>query len=640
MKKTIEYNITPPKGQALLNFNGRRMPDKIELFETNVIEEVSQLGQKKIEMMETDLNADFRNLLIHGDCLSVCVYLKEQNIKVDLVYIDPPFASGANYAKKIYLRNGGKEAVENDHNAIGEEIMYGDIWQKEDYLNWLYERLLAIRGIMSDTGSIYVHLDWHIGHYVKLLMDEVFGEENFRNEISYGYRIQGINQGCWPRKHDVLFYYSLSEENIYNPEKEIVIYEKPFIDTKITPPEFSKLKDKDISKINECLKNKEALPDKYKEMLFNKYYSEVFVRDIWNCDYTKPIISGSNEYMGYQTQKSEGLLKRIIKASSDKGMIVADFFGGSGTTAKVANDLGRKFIACDIGINAIQTTRDRLVKEKADFYILKINDGVRLFRNPTQTKAKIYNLIDGFKNRTDLELGEFWDGGIVGKKGAYIPVKFLDLDKKLTKQLVDAILEEVYTLEDKETEAEAIKLIYAYKELEVTQDYINKEIRNSGKSTIKMDLISLDDLLGQKADYLYGKDNADIEVKKEGNNYKVKIKSYHSSYLKNKIDEFNAKKVKLKQKSLDVEEDGEKATGKFKPIEISETGLELIESVQFDTTLKKNVWTSNLDLEDKAGIKQKIKGVYILPTNKFKIKIRNIAGDEIIISLNEENKER
>jgi len=123
MKKPIEYNITPPKGQALLNFSGRLFPHKIELFETNVIEEVRRKGQKKLEMKETDLNADFRNLLIHGDCLSACAYLKAENVKVDLVYIDPPFASGANYAKKIYLRNGGKEAVENDHNAIGEEIM-------------------------------------------------------------------------------------------------------------------------------------------------------------------------------------------------------------------------------------------------------------------------------------------------------------------------------------------------------------------------------------------------------------------------------------------------------------------------------------------------------------------------------------
>ncbi|GAI37372.1 unnamed protein product, partial [marine sediment metagenome] len=159
MKKITEYNITPAKGQSLLNFQGRRLPDKIQLFETTVIEEIraSQNGQQKFKIDETDINSDFTNKLIHGDVLSACAYLKNKNIKVDLVYIDPPFASGANYAKKIYLRNGNETEFENN-NAIGEEVMYGDIWQKEDYLNWLYERLLAIKDVMSETASIYVHL--------------------------------------------------------------------------------------------------------------------------------------------------------------------------------------------------------------------------------------------------------------------------------------------------------------------------------------------------------------------------------------------------------------------------------------------------------------------------------------------------
>jgi len=543
MKKPIEYNITPPKGQALLNFSGRLFPHKIELFETNVIEEVRRKGQKKLEMKETDLNADFRNLLIHGDCLSACAYLKAENVKVDLVYIDPPFASGANYAKKIYLRNGGKEAVENDHNAIGEEIMYGDIWQKEDYLNWLYERLLAIREIMSDTGSIYVHLDWHIGHYAKVLLDEIFGEENFRNEIVWQYQGSWVEpENNFPKRHQIIYYYTKSEDNTFN-----LTFDTDYVEKGVFKRWEKYLDEGKVYGNNYPKTDGKFKP--YLENFIQAYNREPQDNDIivefngpqagtvWYISTVNPI---SPENQKYITQKPEKLLDRIINTSSKEEMIVADFFCGSGTTTKVTNDLGRKFIACDIGINAIQTTRDRLVKAKADFDILKINDGVRLFRNPAQTKAKIYSLIDGFKNRTDLELGEFWDGGIVGKKGAYIPVKFLDLDKKLTRQLTDAILEEVYTLEDNTPltplirgeykEAEAIKLIYAYKELEVTQDYINKEIRKSGKSTIKVDLISLDDLLGQKADYLYGEDNADIEVKKEGNNYKVKIKRYYSSY--------------------------------------------------------------------------------------------------------------
>ncbi len=625
MKKPKSYNITPAKGQALLNYQGRLLPSQnieMQLFETEVIEKIKQKGQKKLVDKQKELNADFKNLLLHGDALSACAYLKSKDIKVDLVYIDPPFASGANYAKKVYLRNGNKTEFENDDNSIGEEIMYGDIWQKEDYLNWLYERLLAIREVMSEKASIYVHLDWHIGDYAKVMLDEVFGQENFINNIVWGYRIQGVGKNTWARKHDNIYFYSKSDEYIFKPEKEEVIYEKPFIDTKIKHPDLNILSNKDLEIIKKSIDNKQPLPDKYKNLLFNKYYSEVYVRDVWDCDSTKPIISGSNEYANYKTQKPEGLLERIIKASSDEGMIAVDFFSGSGTTAKVAYDLGRKFVACDIGINALQTTRDRLVKAGAGFDVLKIKDGVRLFRNPAQTTQKIFSLIDGFKSRTELELGEFWDGGIVASKGTFEPVKFIGIDKKLTKELLDAVLEEIYALEETESGTSKVNIIYTYKDLEINQSYVNKEIKNSGKTTIAVELISLDDLLAEKRDMLFSDDNADIEVKKEGNKCKVKIKKYFSPYLKAKIDEYNAKKVKKGT----LEEKKEKA------VKISDSGLELIEAVQFDTELKKNgIWTSNLGLEDKAEIKDKIKGAYELPTNKFKMKIRNIAGDEIIL---------
>ena len=612
MKKPTVYNITPAKGQALLKFQGRLMPDKIEAFETQIVEEIRQKGQQKIETeKQTDPYADFRNLLIHGDCLSACAYLKSQNIKVDLVYIDPPFASGANYTKKIYLRNGGKTSIENEDNAIGEEIMYSDIWQKEDYLNWLYERLLAIREIMSEKASIYVHLDWHIGAYGRVLMDEVFGEENFANEIIWAYSTQGRPEDKFARKHDTILWYVNNPEDYYFDIKNTKVpYSKNYIKTHF------KDKDKDgrVCRIRtEYGKTRIYYPEE--GMIPNDVWIDVY--------YENPMSKARTDYT---TQKPEALLKRIIKASSDKGMLIADFFCGSGTTPKVAYDLDRKFIACDIGMNAIQTTRDRLVKAEAEFDILKIKEGIRLFRNPAQTTAKIFSLIGGFKNRTELELGEFWDGGIVGEKGTYVPVKFIGIDKKLTKELVDVILEEIYQLEDTGNETEAVKLVYAHKDLEINQSYVNNEIRRAGKSNINVQLISLDELLDQKADVLFTPDNADVEVTKEENRYKVEIKHFFSSYLKNKIDEFNAKKVnKLTQETSDGN-----------PIQLSEAGLELIEAVQFDTTLKKdengnNVWTSNLSLEDKAGVKEKIKGVYYLPTNKFNMKIRNIAGDEIII---------
>ena len=414
-------------------------------------------------------------------------------------------------------------------------------------------------------------------------------------------------------------------------------------------------------------------------------------------------------------------------------MIVADFFSGSGTTAKVANDLDRKFIACDIGINALQTTRDRLVKAGASFDVLKIQDGLRLFRNPAQTTAKILSIIDGFKSQTELKLNDFWDGGIAQPKGTYSPVKFSGIHDKLTKELLDVYLEEIYKLEDttneaheviiiyahkdfeidqeylnrqlnktaktelnvklvslddllgekrdtlftpdnadikiskkvfsiidgfksqKElnlndfwdggiaqpkgiyspvkfsgihdkltkdlldgyleeiykledttNEAHEVIIIYAHKDFEIDQEYLNRQLNKTAKTELNVKLISLDDLLGEKRDALFTPDNADIKISKQGSKCKVEIKKFFSPYLKNKIDDYNAKKTRIGTLEQDLS----------KAVKISSSGLELIEAVQFDTTLKK-VWKSNLDLEDKAGIKDKIKGTYTLDTDKI-----------------------
>ena len=595
MKRPKRYNIAPALGQALLDFQGRRFPHKMDVFETEETEEVrtaKSKGQKSLDE-DIDPNPDFRNLLIQGDCLSACAYLKSKNISVDLVYIDPPFASGANYARKIYLRNGGESTIEPG-GAIGEEVMYGDIWQKEDYLNWLYERLLVIREVMSETGSIYVHLDWHIGHYVKVLMDEVFGEENFVNEVVWYYKdASGIIKKGFRKKHDSIFIYAKSDQFYFDADSVRQEYGAS------------------TRKAAEAGTVSFGRPTKVNPL--GKYPDDVFEIPIIN--------SQSKERVDYATQKPEALLERVIKASSDTGMIVADFFSGSGTTAKVARDLNRKFIACDIGINAIQTTRDRLAKIGADFDVLKIKDGLRLFRNPEQTTAKIFNLISGFKSSAELELGDFWDGGIAQAKGSYTPIKFSGIHRRLTKELIDFYLEEIYKLEDATDQANAIMIIYAHKAPEIDQKYLNRLLHEISKTELKVKLVALDDLLAERKDAFFTPDDADIRVRKQKNQWKVEIKKYYSPYLKNKIDEYNAQKTK----SGTIEQDLSKR------VEISKEGLELIEAVQFDTTLKK-VWKSNPALEDKAGAKEKIKGAYLLDTDKFKLKIRNIAGDEIILA--------
>jgi adenine-specific DNA-methyltransferase len=499
--------------------------------------------------------------------------------------------------QRRFIYESAKSEINNDSNPIGEEVMYGDIWQKEDYLNWLYERLLAIRETMGENASIYIHLDWHIGHYAKILMDEVFGEENFKNEIIWKYFGPTSGKNKYPNKHDTIYFYTKSDNYSFNFNACMVEYDDKAI--------------KRYDKIDENGKRYKLYNEKSGKQR-KAYMKEGTPTEIFEMP------GEQNPF--YSTQKPEALIKRIIRASSDSGMIVADFFSGSGTTAKVANDLNRKFIACDIGINALQTSRDRLACTGAEFDVLKIKDGVRLFRNPAQTIAKIFSIIDGFKNRTELELNEFWDGGIAQKNGTYTPVKFSGIHEKLTKELLDVFLEEIYRLEDISNRVNEVVIIYAYKDFEIDQQYLNKKIHESGKSTLIVKLISLDSLLGEKGSVLFTPDNATVKITKQGSKYKVEIKNYFSPYLKNKIDDYNVKKTKKGT----IEQDLSKA------VKLSENGLELIESVQFDTTLDK-AWKSNKEVENKADIKEKIKGTYLLNTNNFKIKIRNISGDEIII---------
>ena len=188
--KYVPFIPEPVEGQAVLgNFN--------RILRYKGADEVSMTLQRGMPLYEMEKqetvgeNAD-GNVVIRGECVSACAYLKEQGVQVDLVYIDPPFASGADYAKQVYIRRNPKVAaaivqaeqeVDIDELKAFEEKMYGDVWDKEKYLSWMYENLMAIKSVMSESASIFVHLDYHIGHYVKILLDEIFGEDSFSGEI-------------------------------------------------------------------------------------------------------------------------------------------------------------------------------------------------------------------------------------------------------------------------------------------------------------------------------------------------------------------------------------------------------------------------------------------------------------------------
>ncbi len=633
--KYIPYFPEPIEGQAILDNFARTLKYKGSF---NVKDKLKR-GMPLYEVETTEVvgkNSD--NMIIRGECLSACAYLKDNNIKVDLVYIDPPFASGADYAKRVYIRKNPKvvEVISKAEQELDieelksfEEKMYGDLWNKEDYLNWMYENLMAIKSVMSDTASIYVHLDWHIGHYVKILMDEIFGEDNFKNEIVWGYRIQGVGKEFWGRKHDTLYFYTKSADYTFIPEKEDVIYEKPFIDTLSLSPEMDKLTVQNIEEILDCLKNKKPLKDKYKSLLFNRYYSNVYVRDVWDCDYTKPIISGASEYLGYKTQKPEGLLERIIKASSKENMLVADFFGGSGVTAAVANKLNRKFIHCDIGINSIQTTRDRLVYDSAEFSVKEIKDGVSLYRNPVQTMNKMKNLIQGLRNEDSLD--EYWEGAIQDSKEGMIPVYIPNLLDSSTKLLDEKMMNEIMRKAIPDLPAEVKKVIVYYIDI-VDINEIKKFIEEDDSINIEIELRDLKELL----DDVIVEDIIDFKLEeiqeKLFKEYQITINQFASDRVIQKIEEYNAKKYAQSLKG-----NGKKHT----PFIISESGLETIEYISLDCTNADGIWHSDTEIkiDDKTSYviingeqkkefwDGKIKSV----KKPLRMKVRNICGDETIV---------
>ncbi len=279
-------------------------------------------------------NSQWRNKLIWGDNkLIMASLLAEFAGRVNLICIDPPFATNANFNIKIKIGDLSwtKKA------SIIEEKAYRDTWGKglDSYLQMMYDRLVLMRELLADNGSIYVHLDWHVGHYVKIIMDEIFGKENFVNEIIWHYRTGNIANKQFQRKHDLILFYSKSSKWNFNIQE----YKEYYVQT-YGP-------DKKIS-----FKGANDQEDQYGRYRISQ------VDDVWNIS---AVFTLGGEHLPFPTQKPEKLLERIIKASSNKGDIVADFFCGSGTTLAVAEKLGRRWIGSDLSKFAIHTARKRLL---------------------------------------------------------------------------------------------------------------------------------------------------------------------------------------------------------------------------------------------------------------------------------------
>lgn len=265
--------------------------------------------------------------------------------KVDLIYIDPPFDSKADYRTKVTLP--GVDLQQKP--TIVEQFAYADTWEEGtiSYLKMIYPRLVLMKESLSERGSIYVHIDWHVGSYMKVILDDIFGKDNFVNEIIWYYRRWNIAGSSFATNHDTILYYGKNKSNrVYNQ-----LY--------IPKSEKSSAQGKSWrSVIDENGVRHSIMTDEPTK--------GVPMPDVWDISMINPV---AKERIGYATQKPEALLERIIKASSNEGDLVCDFFGGSGTTAAVAEKLGRRWITCDIGKPASLVMRKRFIDQEVNPFL-------------------------------------------------------------------------------------------------------------------------------------------------------------------------------------------------------------------------------------------------------------------------------
>ncbi|MDB8995883.1 site-specific DNA-methyltransferase [Parabacteroides distasonis] len=653
--KYIPYFPNTLEGQAILD-NFIRTKRVLRYRDNDRTTERIERGMPlyETELQERVGNNESGNLILRGECLSACAYLKDNGITVDLVYIDPPFASGADYAKKVYLRRNPKvsEAIRQAESELDieelrsfEEKMYGDIWNKESYLNWMYENLMAIKSVMSDTASIYVHLDWHIVHYVKILMDEIFGEDNFINDITWKRQTSSGFKGknAMGKNHDNILVYGYSSDFLYNtiylPYTEEYITQR-FSHVEIVDRKERRFKDAflgtatTIDTINRLKAENKIYYTESGGMRLKIYLDEapgIALDDIWTD--LSAVNSQADERVNYATQKPEALLERIIKASSNEGMVIADFFGGSGVTAAVANRLRRKFIHTDININSIQTTRDRLLAAKAEFDVMEIKDGVSLYRNPVQTMERLKTLIPGLRNEDALD--KFWEGSIIDTKYGMTPVYLPNLMDSSTRILDKPLMNRIIREAMPDLPDNTKRIIVYYIDID-SREEIEQFIKEQGNPLIEIELRDLKQVL----DNVIAEDHAEWELSEESSDlfggWKVEIKQFQSDRVHRKIDEINQKNQLqvLQQKTKGKEK-------AFVPILISDEGLETVEWVSLDcTTIEKAApWHSESEIKiDKQGyvIKNGVKTTEYwdaciqCKSKPLRMKIRNICGDETI----------
>jgi DNA modification methylase len=341
--------VARAKGRPMLTWVGKKPLGRVTAYPAQLIERFAVPGTAGLPLGAADWTAwpaaqERGGLLFHGDNKDVLAHLLANGFrgKVKLIYIDPPFDSGADYVRKVQLRGPrGTLKIDGEDYALGEQVQYTDIWSNDNYLQFMYERLLMLKDLLAEDGAIFLHCDPKRGHYLRCLLDEVFGPEAFRNEIVWWYwnKFQG-NINRFASNHDSIYCYATGKP--------------PYRKIKVERPEV----------VNQLARRWDSATGSLvnvKDASGNLVYiesDEKTLDDVWVVPMLQP--ADKTENAGYPTQKREEILQAIITSSSDRGDLVLDCFIGSGTTAAVAQKLGRSWIGCDINKGAIQTTAKRL----------------------------------------------------------------------------------------------------------------------------------------------------------------------------------------------------------------------------------------------------------------------------------------
>ena len=517
------------------------------------------------------------NKIFWGDNLQVMSHLlKEFRGKIDLIYIDPPFDSKAEYKKKIELK--GRTAT--SEASMFEAKQYGDIWTNDEYLQFMFERLILINELLSDKGSIYMHCDWHKVHHLRMIMDEVFGPNKFVNEIIWSYRTASGAKGEFNKQHDNILFYSKSHYRTFNEQKE---------------KSYTKAKGRKAGIVNYGAADTEFFEDE------EGVYRWSGMRDVWDIPY---INSQAIERLGYPTQKPEAVIERIILSSSNPGDLVFDCFMGSGTTQAVAMKLNRRFIGADINLGAIQTTskrlnnliknKDLLQEEKPGFEIHNVNN-YDFFKNPIEARDLLIEAL----NIQPFSQRKVFDGELDGRN-----VKIMPINRIATKaDLKELIANLPYTVYDKKKEdapnspVDNITLVCMGHEPDLTAAF-KQEV-----SAYKID-VEIVDILTDKKDFEF-KREAQAEIKLL--NKELVIESFYPMNLMQKLS--------LQKESV-------------------ENYKQLVESIMIDWNYDEQTLRPTIvDIPEKNEF---VKGLYSVPSNhgKIRVKITDLLSESLEIEVN------